>query len=317
MILKINIFVLIFCLLYLQINPVFSQNKKYKLKPTIAVLNFYANTGYQEVDAMLSLGTPETIITDLSNIDEIDVIERNRIVDVMKEISLNLSGVIDEYSAQKAGKLLGAQYILIGNWQKFGSLYRVNARLIETETGKIIVGIKETGTEETLFDIQDNISEQILSKLSIDLTDSEKAKLRKRETISINAFKEFSQGLMAYDSGDKAKLKYHMSKALEIDPNYVKPKEYIYVPINERGEEMRWGLGIDNLIGPPQAKSETEMRLKNGIFGAIVCGIVLGGGSALLKKDNSVSATSLIITSSVLGFFIGYSNDVKKKEKNK
>ena len=152
-------------------------------KPTIAVLPFQSNTGDQDIDAILTTGTSETIVTDLSNIEEIEVIERARIVEAMKEIALGMTGMVDEKTAQRAGMLVGSQYILMGHWQKSGIQIRVNARLVEVETGKIIASIKETGDENNLFDLQDNISEQILSNLQVSLSEADKVRIRKRETV--------------------------------------------------------------------------------------------------------------------------------------
>ena len=150
-------------------------------KSTVAVLNFQSNTGDAATDAMLSEGTAETIITDLSNIKEIEVIERSKLVKLNQEISYGMTGMVDEKTAQRAGRQIGAQYIIIGSWQKFGNQVRVNARLVEVETASIIASIKETGYKGSIFEIQDNIVTQILEKLDITLTSADRYKIRKRK----------------------------------------------------------------------------------------------------------------------------------------
>ncbi len=235
-------------------------------KPTVAILNFQSNTGDASIDAMLSTGSAETIISDLSVIQEITVVERTRIIEVMKEIELGMTGIIDDETAQQAGKLMGVQYILMGHWQKFGKQFRVNARLVEVETGNIVVSIKETGNEDNVFDLQDSISEQILSNLQITVSESDQAKIHKRETVSIEAYKEFSKGLTEYDKGNTTATNYHMQKALEYDPDYAKPKEYIWVSAGAKPGRLEKAIGFD------KAKSKSGFTIKQVAIGAISLG---------------------------------------------
>ncbi len=285
----------------------FSYPSQHTKKPTVAVLNFQSNTGDTSIDAMLSTGTSETIVSDLSIVEEIEVVERVRIVEAMKEIKLGLTGLIDEKTAQKAGRLVGAQYILMGHWQRFGSQYRVNARLVEVETGSIIHSIKETGYESSIFDLQDNISEQILSNLQITITDREKVRIRKRETVSIEAYQEFSKGLVEYDRGHVEQMKVHMANALQIDPNYEKPKKYILVQYNEEGEKLFEG------------GSKQELFAKNIVFSTLVVGIGFVAVNALMPEDERMATGTAMITGIVVGAAVGWimysGSDIKKEEK--
>lgn len=285
-------------------------------KPTIAILNFQSNTGDTSIDAMLSTGSAETIISDLSLIKEITVVERTRILEVMQEIELGMTGIIDEETAQQAGKLMGVQYILMGHWQRFGEQFRVNARLVEIETGKIVVSIKETGNENSVFDLQDKISEQILSNLEISISESEKVEIHKRETVSIEAYKEFSKGLTEYDKGNKTATNYHMQKALEYDPDYAKPKEYIWISAGAKPGRLEKAIGFD------QAKSKGGFVLKQVVIGAISLGgvayLATSVGENQPKTDTEKKTRNMIVLGcatfgGLTGLVIGLSS--KKVEK--
>jgi len=312
----ISILVLISFLNSIFVSSMFASQNQNK-KPTVAILNFKSNTGDTSIDAMLSTGSAETIITDLSIIQEITVVERTRIVEVMKEIELGMTGIIDDETAQQAGKLLGVQYILMGHWQKFGEQFRVNARLVEVETGKIVVSIKETGNENSVFDLQDNISEQILSNLKVSISESDKVKIHKRETISIAAYKEFSKGLTEFDKGNKTATNYHMNKALEYDPNYNKPKEYIWVT----GGNQKAGV-IEKAIGFDKAESKGGFILKQVAIGAVSLGGIaylatsVGANkpeSESEKKDRNNIVLGLAAFGGLTGLVIGLAS--KKFEK--
>ena len=293
-----------------------SQNQT--IKPTVAILNFQSNTGDTAIDAMLSTGSAETIISDLSIIQEITVVERTRIVEVMKEIELGMTGIIDKKTAQQAGRIMGVQYILMGHWQKFGNQFRVNARLVEVETGKIVVSIKETGHENSVFVLQDNISEQILANLRISISESQKAEIQKRETVSIDAYKEFSKGLNEFDKGNRQATNYHMQKALEYDPDYKKPKEYIWVSGGAKPDAVEKAIGFD------KAESKGGYIAKQVVYGAVSLGGVAYLATSLgenkprtadEKENRNIIVLSCAAFGGLTGLVIGLtSKKVEKKQ---
>lgn len=193
---------------------------------TVAVMDFSSNTGNEREDAMLSVGTTETITSDLARIKSIVPLERSKIEDVCKEIGLGQSGLFDEATAQKAGRMLGAKYVILGSWQKFDT-YRLNARMVEVETGRIVAASKRTGETSQIFDIQDYIIEDIFSQVNIQLTSIEKNEIRIKETESINAYESYSMAKKAQYADNEQMAKYYAKEALSFDPNYQKAKNLL------------------------------------------------------------------------------------------
>ncbi len=62
--------------------------------------------------------------------------------------------------ALQIGKVYSAKYLLMGGYLKLGSRIRIDARIIETETGKVIKGIKSTGTVEDFFALERDVKRQ-------------------------------------------------------------------------------------------------------------------------------------------------------------
>jgi TolB-like protein len=79
----------------------------------------------------------EELITHLYETKKFKVIERQLLNKVITEQKLSLTGMIDQTSAQKLGKLLGVDAIASGTVTDLGKSLRVNARLIDTSTGEI------------------------------------------------------------------------------------------------------------------------------------------------------------------------------------
>ena len=90
----------------------------------------------------------DKMITQLVNLRRFRVIERNALEDVMKEQSFGLSGMVDEKTAIKVGKMVGADVIITGSVFTDENYGKVSARVINTETSETIVA-KEAQSENT------------------------------------------------------------------------------------------------------------------------------------------------------------------------
>src|SRR5215475_12839350 len=83
--------------------------------PTVAVLYF----DYEGKDADLALlrkGLAQMLISDLLGTPAIRVVERDRLQEVIAELKLQATNKIDQNTAVKAGKLLGARYLVLGGY---------------------------------------------------------------------------------------------------------------------------------------------------------------------------------------------------------
>ncbi|MCH8298970.1 MAG: hypothetical protein IIC39_00305 [Candidatus Marinimicrobia bacterium] len=80
----------------------------------------------------------EELITKLYQTKKFKVIERQLLKKVMEEQVLSLTGVIDTESAIELGKILGVDAICSGTITELAQSLRVNARIIDTETGELI-----------------------------------------------------------------------------------------------------------------------------------------------------------------------------------
>lgn len=67
------------------------------------------------------------------------VVERSALRMILEEQSLQRTGAVDSETAVKVGKLAGAQVLLLGSIDKLGSVYQATARLVDAESGQVIV----------------------------------------------------------------------------------------------------------------------------------------------------------------------------------
>ncbi len=86
-------------------------------------------------------------------------------------------------TVEELGQAFGVLYVLKGNLRKMGSRIRVNAELLEVTTGRIVWADqydRDLGDIVALFDIQDEITEEIVTALDVKLLGGEANRLVRR-----------------------------------------------------------------------------------------------------------------------------------------
>jgi Flp pilus assembly protein TadD len=66
----------------------------------------------------------------------LEVADRNNLARALKELNLNVSGMVDDASAATVGKFQGAEYVITGQLVDTGGAYRYRVNAIKVETGK-------------------------------------------------------------------------------------------------------------------------------------------------------------------------------------
>jgi curli biogenesis system outer membrane secretion channel CsgG len=82
----------------------------------------------------------------LKNKGEYTVVERARLLRVLEELRLGSSSLVDEQTRMRLGKLVGARLMVFGGYQVIGGQMRVDLRLVEVETGKVVKAVQKTAT---------------------------------------------------------------------------------------------------------------------------------------------------------------------------
>lgn len=101
---------------------------------TVAVFNF-SGRGLSNDEA---LTITDRFSLELSQTKSFEVVDRNNVKALMDEQSLSQTGMVDESTAIEIGKLLAAHHIIFGSVSKFGTMYTINVKMINVETGKIV-----------------------------------------------------------------------------------------------------------------------------------------------------------------------------------
>ena len=195
----------------------------------IAIIYFDNSGGEPSLDK-LKKGLADMLITDLSNINMLAIVERDKLESILKEQKLNNSKEFDPNTASKVGKLLGAQIILTGGYFEMMGSLRLDARFIDVETGKILKADGVDGQTSNFFKIQKQLAWKIINTLDIKLSDGEKKAIELNEKSKALTFEDanlYSQALDYFDKGEKKKAKEILVKISTTYPAFDPAKNLI------------------------------------------------------------------------------------------
>lgn len=189
---------------------------------TVAVLYFDNNTGSADYDN-LGRGMASMMISDLSSVKDIQLVEREHMQDVLKEQDAQHTRYFDQSTAVQTGKLLGAEYIVTGAFIAVQPAMRIDTRVIRVQTGEIVKTAKVTGDQDKLFDLQQRLADSLIDGLSIALSPQQRDQLhaqQERDRIDhLSTMTSYSQALAMFDRGDYAGALQKMQPVMRESPN--------------------------------------------------------------------------------------------------
>jgi adenylate cyclase len=183
-------------------------------RPSIAVLPFNNMSGDPDQEYFAD-GITEDLTTDLSRISGLFVVARNSSFSY-KGRSMDLRTVAQE---------LGVKYILEGSVRRVDDQIRINAQLVDGETGGHIWADRFDGTMADIFSLQDDVNREIVEKLKVNLTPTEEERLVKVETANPDAYDMLLRGLQQYTYYSRESMvtaREMFKQAAALDPNYAR-----------------------------------------------------------------------------------------------
>lgn len=145
-------------------NLVFGKEKK---KMVIAVLDFVIPESKAK---LIDMNPAQRLVTMLGKTKKFDIIERSDIQKLLNEQALGQTGLIDENTAAKLGRMLGANAVVLGQVSslsqkptyfptnaRFETLASIDIRIVDVSTGKIIYSETAEGDARTSVDFSPGI----------------------------------------------------------------------------------------------------------------------------------------------------------------
>ncbi len=182
---------------------------------TVLIADFNNHTG----DPVFTGTLESTLKLALEGASFISAYDRTRV----RELGLKaISGTFDEPKAEEIAASQGLNVVVSGSLDRRGTDYQLSARAVQTVTGKVLATADATAPnkDQVLFAVT-KLGSAIRKALG-DST-SESAQRLSMETLSagnLEAVHEYAAGLDTLSAGKFADAQAHLSRAVELDPNF-------------------------------------------------------------------------------------------------
>jgi TolB-like protein/tetratricopeptide (TPR) repeat protein len=170
-------------------------------QPVVAVLPF-ANMSPEAEDAYFGEGVADTLIHKLGQLDDLVVLASQSTFQ-FKGQDLDLGDV---------GAKLGATTIMTGSVQRSGNALRVNARLVDVNSGRQLWGDSFDRQIHDVFAIQDEIAAAAVDAMHVVLAGQSRKMITENSTTNLSAYDAYVLG--------KARLASRTPQDIEAAPGY-------------------------------------------------------------------------------------------------
>lgn len=184
-------------------------------EPVLAVLYVDNHSGDAAYD-VLEKGLADMLVTDLSA-QGLTVVERARLEALIDEQKLQGTKFFDPSTAVKVGQGLGATHVVIGALAAMQPELRLDLRLVEVATSKIVVTAKVSGPANTLFDLEQQLVAKFVEAFEKRFTASPTPQTKVRD---VAALLEYSRGVDLADKGELESAKKKIEQTIKLSPGF-------------------------------------------------------------------------------------------------
>jgi TolB-like protein len=188
-----------------------------------AVLPFENTGSYgqdKEVFDALELGLAAVIARAIDGHPGADVVQRTRLDEVMRKLDLGPAQRVDAASAAQVGKGTRARYTITGSFADFYGKFRINARLVNAESGEIVKVVSNDDPKlqdrTQLAAIAQTVGEKVTSAAGLAPYPAGSAPA----AIPTDAITAYSRGLLHESRGERAKASEFYQSALTAFPGF-------------------------------------------------------------------------------------------------
>jgi hypothetical protein len=189
---------------------------------TLAVLYFINHTEQPALDS-LQKGLAFMLISDLSKVEGLKLVERVKLQALVEEIGLGKAGLVDPETAPRVGRLLRSAHVVGGKFnnfelQKFG----IDPSILDTRDEKLSDLPDSKGLLEEIFRMEKDVLFEIIEYLKkTPKTKAAEMELRKPMTASLEALIFLFKGFNESDQGNYRMAANYYRRSLKADPGLI------------------------------------------------------------------------------------------------
>ncbi len=274
----------------------------------IAVLSFQ-NLSRQDEDEAFSDGLTEFLISSLTSIEDLQVIERTSVLS-LKEQPLTLPDM---------GRLLEVDYMVEGSLYKQEESCRVTAKLIKVSDQSYVWSDVVEFPWTQVFDVQQQVAEHVVEKVKSTLRPTERRSLGKAPTENAEALAAFMKGRHSLRQFNNLRKKAYFretekffKRAVRLDPKYAESMAelgFLYLITWETAGDKKWLQKCkrafeDTLdIDPENGLALSELGYLTWLEGDSDRAVELARKSVELYPDRGIPNNVLALIYLYMGFY--------------
>lgn len=159
--------------------------------------------------------------SDLSGLDGLTLIERDRLDAVLAEIELGDSGYLDPATAQRAGSGLGVEQVIVGSWSEIGAQLALDARVVSVRSGEVLAAASAAGPTQEFVALEKSLVADLLGDLQVALTPAQSRRLMLDAPTEVyGALVAYGEGLEHDAAGELEAARAAYTAALAADPQF-------------------------------------------------------------------------------------------------
>ena len=213
----------ILSIVFLLVAPVPAAIAAQDARPVIAVLPFEDGGSYgqdRDVFDALELGLQALLIGELSRYPGLELLTRERAGRAPR--GAEGARAIDAASAASAGKAVGARYVVLGAFIDHYGRFRLDARIVDTESGRIVDVVSNDPAlrdRRELHAMLQSLASRIGTALDVP---SPAAGTR---SIPTDALVAYSRGLLHLERSERGEAAAAFERALGAHPDFAEARE--------------------------------------------------------------------------------------------
>ena len=252
--------------------------------PVLGAEPQFAVVPFQDSNSHITATGLETVLQDLliarlSRATAVAVLDRDKIDLVLKEHQLSISGLVDAAIAAKTGKLIGANFMVLGSFTLVDDKLHVHVRVVNVDTAAIVAAREVAVSPRELIETGDQLGALLLEDLH--LKADKTAALPTDQAPAVNLC--FMRGVAFFLSAQHGAAQAQFLKARQMNPQnreallwsgrcYLEQKSYSHAVItlsqfikqaatdSELGQARRWVTECQAHLKPEEKQFLTELQ---------------------------------------------------------
>lgn len=275
-----------------------------RLPKTLAIFPFENNSVTdRERFGPLSKGIAAMLTTGLNiSRTKLKLVERENIQALIEEVEFNQGKFVDESTAIKLGKILGAESIGFGSFIVMGTQVRMDMRIIKVETGELVMADFIMGDSNNIMGLVQGLAQKVADSFNMAFHAAPAAFENNMDSALL-----FSKGLDALDTKDRAEADRLFAKSVKLDPSF---QDQVNKALNENKQfqKTKSAAGPQIIIlNPPLSegargvKVAVERKRKTRIEGIVkdnteIRFVKINGQEAVIDKQGNFFYEALLST---------------------